>query len=359
MFKKIYKKENKINSSDKGKDKDISNIFNDINSLKQFLKEECKEFDEKYELLEKINSECGSGAVYRGKLRKKNNPTPIAFKFLRSKKKINEKNQKDFNKHNEISNHEILKCKHIPALDRYYKIQNSSCIVMEYNQYGDLRNFQRNILKRNYLSETLISYIAGELLEALYYIHIKNKIIHMDIKPQNALIDDYLNIKLADFSTSINYKTLNCINLPLVGTNYYMSPEVLNKRKIISSEASKTDIYSLGVLLYNLAFGDYPYKVGEVDSKDFAQIAKNIKELNLVFPGNNRLSKAFLDFLKKCLNKDIKQRYDISQAMNDAWFKGYQIILDEKEKLDNVDKFLIDLMNDNLIQFNKYIKTLE
>ena len=45
--------------------------------------------------------------------------------------------------------------------------------------------------------------------------------------------------------------------------------------------------------------------------------------------------------------------------MNHAWFKGYQIILDEKEKLDNVDKFLRDLLTDKLIQFNEYIKTLE
>ena len=359
MFKKIYEKENKINSSDKDKDKDISNIFNDMKSLNNLLQKECKDFYETFELLEKINSECGSSAVYRGKLRKNNNSKQIALKFLRTKKKLKEKNQKDFNKHNEISNHGILKCKHIPALYGYYKIQNSSCIVMEYNQYGDLRNFQRNILKRNKLSETLISYIAGGILEALNYIHIKNKILHLEIKPQNVLIDEYLNIKLTDFSTSINYKTLNCINLPMFGTNYYMCPEVLNKRKIIASEASKIDIYSLGVLLYNLAFDDYPYKVGEVDCKALTQIAKNIKEQKLVFPGNNRLSKAFLDFLKKCLNKDIKQRYDISQAMNDAWFRGYQIILDAKEKLDNADKFLIDLMNDNLIQFNKYIKTLE
>ena len=169
---------------------------------------------------------------------------------------------------------------------------------MEYNRYEDLRKFQRNILNRKQLSETLISYIAGGIIEALYYIHIKNKIIHMDIKPQNILIDEFLNIKLTDFSISINYKKLNCINLPMAGTPYYMSPEALNKREILASEASKIDIYSLGVLLYNLAFYDYPYKLNDVDSKDFTQIAKNIKKKNLEFPQDNGLSKAFLDFLK-------------------------------------------------------------
>ena len=63
-------KEKRINSIDIDKDKD-SNIFNDIKSLKNFLKENCKEFDEKFELLEKINSGCGSSVVYRGQFREK------------------------------------------------------------------------------------------------------------------------------------------------------------------------------------------------------------------------------------------------------------------------------------------------
>ena len=45
--------------------------------------------------------------------------------------------------------------------------------------------------------------------------------------------------------------------------------------------------------------------------------------------------------------------------MKDPWFKGYQIILNEKEKLYNAGKFIIDLMVDNFISFNSYIKELE
>ena len=60
-----------------------------------------------------------------------------------------------------------------------------------------------------------------------------NKIIHMDIKQQNILIDDFLTIKLTDYSVSINYKKAkDTITLPMVGTCYYMSPEVLNKKTI-------------------------------------------------------------------------------------------------------------------------------
>ena len=333
--------------------------------MKKYLKESCKEFDGKFELLEQLKS-GSAGSVFLGKLRKTNSKQ-IAFKFLfnenlkeKREKKTNEKTKKDYNKHIEISIHGILKNKHIPEIYGYYQIQNSSCIAMEYNKYGDLENFKRKILKRSSLSETLVLYIGGGLLEALYYLHSKNKIIHMDIKQQNVLVDDFLNIKLTDFSVSINYKSAKqYINLPMVGTCYYMSPEVLAKKQILVSEASKIDIYSLGVLLYLLAFYDYPYELNDVSSKDYAQIAKNIETKTLEFPKDTGHSKIFINFLKKCLNKDINQRYNIYEAMNDPFFKGYQIILDEKEKIYNAGSFLINLMVDNLNKFNDYIKEEE
>ena len=254
----------------------------------------------------------------------------------------------------------MLKHKNIPEIYGYYKILNDSCIAMEFTKYGDIENFKKKILKRTSLSETLTLYIAGGILEALKFIHIKNKIIHMDIKQQNILIDDFLSIKLTDFSVSINYKSAkDYIDLPMVGTCYYMSPEVLKKKRILVSEASKIDIYSLGVLLYLLAFYDYPYKLNEVNSKDYFQISKNIANNNLEFPEETGHSKVFINFLKNCLNKDIKKRYDICQAMKDPWVKGYQIILNEKEKLYNAGKFVIDLMVDNFITFNNYIKEQE
>ena len=59
------------------------------------------------------------------------------------------------------------------------------------------------------------------------------------------------------------------------------------------------------------------------------------------------------------MEKDIKKRYDIFELANDPWVRGYQIILDEKEKLYNAGKFVIDLMVDNIINFNEYIKQME
>ena len=261
--------------------KSIHDIYNDKDELEKYLQETAPEFYEKFELLE--FKKCGSaGSVLKAQTRLKgnnnknnNNRKYFALKFLYNGKDTN-KSKKEIN-HQEIMIHGALKHKNIPAIYGYFKIGNNSCIAMDYSQYGDLENFKKKVIKRAPLSESLICYILGGLAQAVYFIHTHNKIIHMDIKQQNIVVDDYINIKLTDYSISINYKNMKNISLPMIGTCYYMSPEVLRKETIPSTYASKIDVYSIGVLLYLLAFCDYPYKLKEVDNKNYPQILKNIQ----------------------------------------------------------------------------------
>ena len=179
----------------------------------------------------------------------------------------------------------------------------------------------------------------------------------MDIKQQNIVIDDFLNVKITDYSVSLKYNEKEeFIELPMVGTCYYMSPEVLGRRRILVSEASKIDIYSFGVLLYRLAFNDYPYELNDVDSSDYRGIYENITKKNLEFPKDSGHSEMFKNFLRKCLEKDIKKRYNIYQAINDPWMKRFQLILNEKENLYHAGKFVVELMVDNIKEFNDYVK---
>ena len=361
-FEEIKKEQinNNTNSVMSTTPKSLNEIYNDIGELNKYLIEKAPEFYEKFELLE--FKKCGSaGSVLKAqtKIKAQNSkakPKIVALKFLFNGKEG--KAKKEIN-HQEIIAHGSLKHKNIPQIYGYYKIGDNSCIAMEYSHYGDLENFKKKVIKRAPLSESLICYILGGLAEAVYYIHTHNKIIHMDIKQQNIVIDDYLNIKLTDYSISINYRNLKNISLPMIGTCYYMSPEVLKKETIPVNYASKIDVYSIGVLLYLLAFCDYPFKLKEVDNKNYAQILKNIQQYDLEFPTDMENSKPFLNLLRNCLNKDIKKRYDIYQLMNDPFVKGYQIILNEKEKLYNAGKFVIDLMVDNILNFNQYLKTIE
>jgi serine/threonine protein kinase len=359
-FENIKKINNPTNSSQTSTTKTIHDIYNDKVELEKYLKENCPEFWEKFELLE-FKKNGSAGAVLKAQPRSKENKKNrrfVALKFLYNGKK-NNKPKKEIN-HQEIIIHGALKHKNIPQIYGYYKIgECNSCIAMEFSQYGDLENFKKKVIKRVPLSETFICYILGGICDAVYYIHTHNKIIHMDIKQQNIVVDDYINIKLTDYSISIDYKNKHFINLPLIGTCYYMSPEVLRKETIPVEYASKIDVYSIGVLLYFLAFCDYPFKLKDVGNKDYPQILKNVENNDLEFPKDYEISKPFLNLLKNCLNKDISKRYSIHQLINDPWTKGYQIILNEKEKLYNAGRFVIDLMVDNIINFNDYIKQIE
>ena len=368
-----YKKPSNI-KDEKTKDEEINKIQNEnekpiedknedqtdkllnISYVKEIFSENNTKFLENFEFIESIKA-GSAGAVLKARYRNKKNPEKIvACKII--PKKIKNKSEKNLAKaHKEVLIHRRFHHKNIPEIYGYHPVgDNYSCMVMEFNRYGDLDTFKRNVIKRSCLTESLICYLAGGILDALFYLN-KKKTIHMDIKQQNILIDDFLNIKLTDYSVSVDYsKEQNYIELPMVGTCYYMSPEVLERKKIPINEASKIDIYSFGVLLYLLAFNDYPYELDKINCDDYRGIYNNIKQKNIVFPKDTGHSEIFKNFLKKCLNKDIKQRYNIYQAINDPWMKGYQLIVNEKENLYNAGKFMIELLVDNIKPFNDYIK---
>jgi serine/threonine protein kinase len=353
--KEQYKNNNKEHL--KTRDYDSTDLLLDQKKVNVLIKKYNQKFGETFELLDSIKA-GSSGAVHRARV-KKNINRIVAVKVLNEV--IKDKTENKIVKSNrEIMIHKNLFHKNIPKVFGYYPLGPlNSCIVMEYNKYSDIDNFKKTVIKRQVLSDTLICYLSGGIAEALLYLATK-KIIHMDVKLQNVLIDDFLNIRLTDYSISLKYNTnKEKIQLKQEGTCYYMSPEVIEKKSIDVCDASKIDVYSFGVLLYFLAFHQYPYQLDKIDSKNYSGILKNIKEEELVFPEGTGHSKLFKNFVAKCLEKDIKKRYNIYQVMNDPWIKGYQVIQDEKDNLVNAEKFLVELMVDSIKKFNDYIKEKE
>ena len=335
--------------------KTIKDYFKDINNMKEFLKG-CPDFINNFEILKYINS--GScGVVYEGKT-KKSVKKSVALKFL-IVKNIEEKRNKNMNvKKKEYDFQKKLHHKNITGIYGFYPIKNSSCIVMDYAKYNDLEYFQKKLIQKKYLSETLIAYITIQILEGLQYCH-QCKIIHMDIKQQNILIDENLIVKITDFSVSQSYelyKEGSKFSLPLAGTSLYMSPEVLIKSEIDVEDCNKIDMFSLGTLLYNCAFGEFPYQLEYFDRKNFKGIYYKITEKILVFPTIKSYSVLFKNFLRGLLNKNIKNRYSIHDAMEDPWIKGTKLIFKEKEKMHDLERFLINIVTDNIKSFNDYLK---
>ena len=264
------------------------------------------------------------------------------------------RNISEFNILNKLKNDNIISFYGINEI----KKNELDCIIMEYGKFGNIKSFMKNILKKDYLSESLLCFFSYQILNALKYCH-KNKICHFDIKPYNIVIDEYLKAKIIDFSISIDYNKINTnqIKIPFRGTNFYMAPEVIESKIINKNDLNKIDLYSFGVTLYNLAFGSYPFGLNREDSKDYDRIYYKIQNNKLEFDNtDNNFSLVFIDFLRKLLEKDIDKRININEALNHDWIKGAIILFEEKEKMFNVSNFLIYLMTDNILNFNEYIK---
>ena len=264
-----------------------------------------------------------------------------------------ERNENEYKILHKLKNRNII---------NYYSIledkeNQTDYIIMEYIQFGNLKNFMNKVIKKNYFSESLLCFINYHILNSLKYCHACH-VCHFDLKPQNILIDEYLNIKLIDFSVSLDYNKIksNEIELPFCGTSLFMAPEVLKRHIINVKDINKVDLFSLGIILYNLAFEEFPFGLTHEDIKKYDIIYDKINNNPLEFDNeDNFYSSYFIDFLRQLLEKDINKRINLNKALENYWVKGAQILFDEKEKLFNASLFLSYLMCDQLKNFNDYL----
>ncbi len=333
--------------------------FKTKEELKVFLEQNYPQFFENFELSEYIAS-GSSGNVFKGIY--KQNKKQVAIKVLKNRynkeKKDKEKILSRIKQEMDISS----KLHNINIMETYaYINKNENCnfCVLEYGKNGDLENFMRHLLRRMIISETAVNYFGKQILEGLEYLHKRCKIVHMDIKPGNILIDAGLSAKIADFSVSCSYAHFepeNLVKFPFVGTGKFMPPEIIEKANMKIKESEKIDIYSLGVTLYCLFYGMYPYKLHEVKGKDYDKILDKIKNEKLEFPEGRKISSLFKDFLIKTLEKDYSKRINLREALNHPWIKASKAIFDEKENLGCLENFLIKLITDGIANFNELIK---
>ena len=325
--------------------------LSDITKISNYCSKN-KDFSENFELLEYIDK--GSESVVCKALLKLKEPqkklTGI-LKIILKQKKEEKKNElkiasklKNINIINFYSSYTILK-------------DESWCIFMENAKYGNLLNLKHKILKREYFSESMICFLSYQILNSIIYCH-NCKIAHMDIKPQNIVVDSYFNTKLIDFSISINYKAKkpnDGIKLLPIGTSLYMPLEVISSQRIKYKELNKIDLYSFGVIIYILAFGKYPYELSYDDQDDYQKIYEKIF-LNKIGINieNKKFSLCFYDFLTNLLEKDINKRISINEALNHYWIKGAKILQEEMMNLNNIDKFVQHLLCNHIKKFNDY-----
>ncbi|GLT75347.1 hypothetical protein SLA2020_470780 [Shorea laevis] len=241
---------------------------------------------EDYHVIELVG-EGSFGKVYKG--RRKFSGQTVAMKFIMKQGK----SEKDI--HNLRQEIEILrKLKHeniIEMLDSFESPQEF-CVVTEFAQ-GELFEILED---DKCLPEEQVQAIAKQLVRALHYLH-SNRIIHRDMKPQNILIGAGCVVKLCDFGFARAMSTNTIVLRSIKGTPLYMAPELVREQPYNHT----ADLWSLGVILYELFVGQPPFYTNSV----YALIRHIVKD-PVKYPDD--MSPSFKSFLKGLLNKDPQNR---------------------------------------------------
>lgn len=178
-------------------------------------------------------------------------------------------------------------------------------MVMEYVDGPDLKEYIR---KNSPLDLHEVIRIMNQILSAVALAH-KHNVIHRDLKPQNILMDRRGNIKIADFgiAVALNQSSVTQTN-SVMGSVHYMSPEQTRGGLV----TKQSDIYSLGIILYELITGTVPFN----GDTPVAIALKHAQEpIPSIRKKDNSVPQALENVVLKATAKDPRDRYATAQAM--------------------------------------------
>lgn len=178
---------------------------------------------------------------------------------------------------------------------------------MEYGGKESLHNYIKSFPERR-MGESEAKRIFKQIVEGISYCH-SNNIIHRDIKLENILLDEQKNVKIIDFGFAICATDTMKLKI-FCGTPQYMSPEIVSKVEYVGQ---KSDIWSLGILLYCMLCGRFPFK-GYNDQELFRAIKRGRYDLP---PYLTTESQALLRFI---LQQNPPDRPTTEEILLHNWF---------------------------------------
>ncbi|XP_063410984.1 mitogen-activated protein kinase kinase kinase 13-like isoform X2 [Mytilus trossulus] len=225
------------------------------------------------------------GAVFLGKL----NGEEVAVKKVRDVHETDIKNLRKLNHPNIISFRGV--CTQAPCY----------CIIMEYCPYGQLYEILKDGKE---IPPALILDWSKQIASGMNYLH-SHKIIHRDLKSPNVLVAKNDIVKISDFGTSRTWNEKST-KMSFAGTVAWMAPEVIRNEPC----SEKVDIWSFGVVLWELLSGEIPYK--DVDS---SAIIWGVGSNSLHLPVPSSCPEGFKLLMRQCWSPKARNRPSFRQIL--------------------------------------------
>ncbi len=173
-------------------------------------------------------------------------------------------------------------------------------IAMEYVEGENLKTILHRV--KRLTTDKIVKY-GMKICEALSFAH-EHSVIHRDIKPENIMIDPKDNVRIMDFGLA-RIEDGERLGGDVMGTPFFMSPEQIRGDKV----DNRTDIYSLGITLYNLATGKLPFEEGDVRQQ---HLSVDPKRPSLIIDG---VSAKLEEIIMRCLEKNPANRFSSMEEL--------------------------------------------
>ena len=214
-------------------------------------------------------------------------------------------------------------------------------IIEELEENGELFNCVYELNEG--FSERISCKIFTQILKYVKILH-DNRIAHCDIKPENVIIGKKFNLKLIDFGFSeILGKEDNFI-YEYKGSEIYSSPEVRN-RNMNGYDGIKNDIFSLGVLLFVITIGRFPFEKSNYSDRKYRLIMNKKYDDFWSYYEQYNLTDEFKHLINNLLCYDPSERFTIDEILQHLWIKMFF-----NENNDNKNNNFINDIDDEVVE---------